>query len=194
MPILQEELLEPLARYLRFREIIKYIDRKKNLDIIDVGAGPNTPFESFLNRNGYKIKSYIAIDPLIKMNKKEIKYINHPVVKKLLVKSNSKDYAIAAAFIEHINNPKEILHEMIRVIKPGGKVIITTPTPRAKNILEFLSHKLKLISRREIQEHKNYFNKKSLIKLLPENKAKQNTYHKYFELGLNNLLVIEKRL
>lgn len=193
MPILQEELLEPIARYLRFREVVKYIDQKNNVHIADIGSGPNTPMKTYLRNNGIKISSYVAIDPLLNKRQKKVDIIKRPVIKRIPIKQKLKDYVIAAAFLEHIDNPKEILHEMIRITKPGGKIIITTPSPRAKTILEFLSDRLNLISRREIQEHKNYFDRGSLLKLLPKNKKSLKIYHKYFEFGLNNLLVIEKK-
>lgn len=192
MAILQEELLEPVARYLRFREVIRLIDKSRSISIIDIGSGPNTPFYTFLIKNGFDIRSYTAIDPLSELEGKNIKFIKPPVIKNIPVKTNSLDYVIAIAFIEHIDNPKEVMSEMMRIVKPGGKVIVTTPTPKAKLLLELLSYKLNIISRREIQEHKNYFDISSLLTLIPNKFKGAETEHSYFEFGMNNLFVIIK--
>jgi len=78
---------------------------------------------------------------------------------------------------------------MVRITKPGGRIIITTPTKRAKNILEFLSHNLHVLSRREIEEHKRYFDKSDLLSFLKDSRIKR-WKHCTFECGMNNLLVV----
>ena len=40
---------------------------------------------------------------------------------------NHFDYVVLADVIEHLQNPDAMLQEMNRVLKPGGKAIITTP-------------------------------------------------------------------
>lgn len=44
------------------------------------------------------------------------------------------DAVIAAEIIEHLENPRALMRELVRVAKPGGTVIVTTP-----NQLSFLS-------------------------------------------------------
>ena len=60
MTLLQEEYFEPFARYLRFREGIKYIDKREGLSILDLGCGPQIPFYNFLVKRNYKIAKYIG--------------------------------------------------------------------------------------------------------------------------------------
>jgi ubiquinone/menaquinone biosynthesis C-methylase UbiE len=42
-------------------------------------------------------------------------------------KSASYNYVVASEIIEHLTNPEGFIKELFRVIKPGGKLIITTP-------------------------------------------------------------------
>lgn len=191
----KEPLFEPLARKIRFNKGLKYIDKTKPISLADLGAGPKLRFYFFSKQKGIKYKKYIAIDPLIqkqsvKINKK-IKLIKSPLISKIPCPKNSLDYVVSFAVLEHLDKPEHILQESVRILKPGGKAIFTTPTYMAKSILEFLSFKLNLISKREILEHKNYFNKSKLIQLLNKNFF-ANINHQYFELGLNNLFVITK--
>ena len=98
-------------------------------------------------------------------------------------------HSIKNVFIRLLDNPKKIIKEAIRIVKKGGKIIITVPSYLSEFPLKILA-KINLISKKEVKEHKNYFNKENLFKLLPNKKL--NIYHCYFESGLNNLLVIEK--
>jgi len=199
MPIFEEALLEPLVRFLRFRYAIKHIPSYKPLVIVDLGCGSQLRFYHFAKQHNIKLKHYTGVDPLIsnslvtKFKKhRQISIVNKPLVKKIALKSNFADVVVAFAFFEHIDHPREIMAEAYRTLKPGGKLILTTPSFHAQKVLEFLSFKLGLISRREIEEHKQYFNRESLMKLLPKGVDQSQVEHHYFECGMNNLLVVEK--
>ena len=60
-------------------------------------------------------------------------------------------------------------------------------------MLEFLSFNLGLISSREIEEHKTYFDKEDLIALVGPMTVPIEMHHTYFEFGYNNLFVIKKK-
>ncbi len=174
-------LLEPLARQIRFKKSLPFISTNI-LSVLDLGAGVDTPYLKFLKRNSVNVKEYIALEPRIK---KGIR-----LKKKLPFKDSTFNLIVGFAFLEHVDYPADIMREAVRVLKPGGKIIFTAPSPRSKFLLEILS-KVGLISGREISEHKRYFNKESLFMML-ENIKDVKPSHKYFELGLNNLLIIEK--
>jgi len=202
MKIGDEEFFEPILRLIRFKKAIRYIEKNKPVVFLDLGSGPKIPFYFFAKKNKVIFKKYIGIDPLIQkkligdLNKnKDIFLLQRKIINKIPFPSSNADFIVAFAFLEHLENPKNIFKELLRVLRPGGKIILTTPTPKAKSILEFLSFKLKLISPREIAEHKNYFTKKDLLLLIPKNKKfNLEINHQYFEFGLNNLLVIIKKI
>lgn len=196
---LQEELLEPVARKARFSKGIAHIKTNQPVTIVDMGCGPKLRFYHYAKDHGLKIVKYLGVDPLAESklvskykNHKTINVVNKPVDKKIAIKDNTADYVVAFAFFEHIDHPKEILAECYRILKPGGKIILTTPTFAAKSVLEFLSYKLGLISRREIEEHKQYFDEYTLRKIAPPKAKRSQIFHKYFEMKMNNLVVIEK--
>lgn len=186
--LFDEPLLEPLARFLRFRQGEFHIDKTKSVVIVDLGCGPDAPFYYFAKENGIKIKQYIGIDSLV--SKKNARWlIKSSLKKKIPFPSSRADYVVAFATLEHFDYPKDILNDAIRILKSDGKIILTTPTFRAKPFLEFLE-KIGFLSSREIHEHKHYFDKNSLRKIITSKNVKIK--HSYFELGLNNLLIISR--
>lgn len=192
----EEPILEPLARLFRFRKGMYHLKKHAPVVIVDLGCGPDTPFYYYAKKKGIKIKKYVGIDPLLSKkaiqfhnNNKKVKLIRDGLKKRIPFPSSQADYVVAFATLEHFDNPREILNDAIRILKKGGKIVLTTPTFRAKPLLEFLE-KTRLLSTREIHEHKHYFNKNSLQKIIKSKNVR--ILHYYFELGLNNLLVIEK--
>jgi ubiquinone/menaquinone biosynthesis C-methylase UbiE len=198
MPIFDEAFLEPLARRVRFQQGIKHVPMGKPIDLVDLGCGPKIRFYYFAKNKGIKINQYTGVDPLVTtraartLENKSISIINKTLSKKIPLKSESAHVVTAFAFFEHIDHPKQILAEAYRILRPGGKIILTTPSYKAKALLELLAYKLNIISKREIAEHKRYFDHYSLIKLLPTVIKRIQMKHKYFEFRLNNLLVITK--
>jgi len=168
---MDEPILEPIWRFWRFTRAKMVLPKCETL--FDYGSGPKSPFLKF--SKGYYRKSYV-VEPL--------------VGKTALPKKNSADVITALAVIEHLEDPEKVLSKLYNILKPGGKIIITTPSPLNWAILEILST-LRLQSRREIEEHEHYYFKKSLIKLLTKAGFK-NINHEYFEFWLNNLVTATK--
>lgn len=104
--------------------------------------------------------------------------------KPLPLEAGSVDLVTSLANIEHLHHPEINLAEIHRVLKKGGTCILTTPSTAAKPVLEFLAFKLKLIDRREIEDHKMYFTKKLLLKYF-EQAGFSDVNVKYFQMGLN---------
>lgn len=199
MVFFDEELIEPIARYFRFKQGLKFVKKDKSAILIDLGCGPKIRFYHFAEKRGVKFKKYIGIDPLINtktMNfyedNKNIQLIKSPLKRKIPLLNNSADFLVAFAFVEHLENSENILLDSVRVLKKGGKAVFTTPSSKAKSLLEFLAFKLKLLSKREIVEHKNYFDKKHFLEMLSKKRKQIKIAHRYFEFGLNNLVIITK--
>src|SRR5688572_20395135 len=48
-------------------------------------------------------------------------------IHKLPIESNTFDGVVLAEVLEHVSDPKQVLKEAYRVMKTGGKLMITTP-------------------------------------------------------------------
>ncbi|MCJ7563594.1 MAG: methyltransferase domain-containing protein [Candidatus Aminicenantes bacterium] len=58
-----------------------------------------------------------------------LKFIRADAQRLQFLKHGSFDVAIAAAIIEHLHEPRTMIRESYRLLKPGGIMIITTPHP-----------------------------------------------------------------
>lgn len=184
---MSEPLLEPLLRKLRFDKALVCISPSST--VVDIGCG-HTPH--LLNRLERYIKSGIGVDQLI-VSKKigKIKLISKFLADKIPLRDSLADHVTLIAVLEHLAMPGSLLKEAYRILKRGGTLILTTPTPLNKPLLEFLSFRLGLVSKREIAEHKTYFWKRELCQLVKVAGFK-NIKHQYFELYFNNFLVAQK--
>ena len=80
-----------------------------------------------------KAEHYIAVDKYETSISKEmqannkITFIQTEVPPLKEIEDNSVDFVVSFQVIEHIKNDELFLHEIRRVLKPGGKAILTTP-------------------------------------------------------------------
>jgi SAM-dependent methyltransferase len=103
------------------------------------------------------------------------------------------DKVTILAVLEHIplDQVDPLLAEFTRILRPGGRVLITTPTPAAKPVLEFLAFKLHLISKPEIADHQHYYSRADLQALAGRHDLEFSAYHKFL-FGFNCFAAFRK--
>ena len=95
------------------------------------------------------------------------------------------------AVLEHLDRPDEVIRFLAGQLRPGGTLLLTVPSKAAQPVLEFLAFRLGVISAAEIRDHKTYYDRASLLKLLQIQFAPVR--HQYFQLGMNNRVLARKR-
>jgi len=103
------------------------------------------------------------------------------------------DHVTILAVLEHIplDAVNVLFREFHRILKPGGSVLLTTPTPAAKPLLEFLAFRLKIISGPEIADHKHYWSRADIAALAAGNGYTCRNYST-FQFGLNSFAALNK--
>jgi 2-polyprenyl-3-methyl-5-hydroxy-6-metoxy-1,4-benzoquinol methylase len=183
---MKEPILESLLREFRIKQVLPYVSKYKNANMLDIGCG----WEAKLLKN---LEPYIlrgtGIDfKTASIKSKKIQTITSVIDKKLPFKNNTFDFITLLAVLEHLEHPSEILSECARILKPGGGILITVPSWHAKPVLEFLAYKLKIVSADEINDHKRYYNREDLFYLFKRIKDLKIVEHKYFQWKFNNKL------
>ena len=179
-PRRKSALLEPLLASLRLRRIAKHLP--KGAVVADFGSGPEA---ANLQRLSARISRGIGID--LTADKAEfgnVSVIPGDLCAGVPLADGSMDCVISLAVIEHVDSPAKMLAQAFRVLKPGGLLLMTNPTPRAKPVLEFLSYKLGIVSKDQIIDHKQYIGRREMEGLLA-GAGFVNVRCRTFQLGMN---------
>ena len=186
---MREEFLEPLLRHLRIRRIMPVLRNYPHCCLLDVGCGWQA---GFLKAVAPYIDCGVGIDmkaPEISTDKITTRRVK--LDDRLPFDDASFDVVTMLAVLEHVQAVDAIVHEIHRVLRPGGVFCGTVPSVWAKPVLEFLSFKCGIVNPDEIRDHKRYFTRDSLQKLFVRNGFGVNGFsHHYFQLGMNNFFCV----
>jgi len=188
-------LINYLIRYrYRFFIVFRYIFQNLDLNnaaFLDLGPSPGSFLRLFRQLfPSNRLKLYGAglrvSEKFIEMMKKECKAPifevhldpKNPDLSSRNFKSiiplddQTVDYIYAGEIIEHFINPEWMIKESFRVLKPGGRMIITTPNiTRAGNVLKLLTGRSNLErlhpigSQDPYDEHRGHFHEYSMKEL-----------------------------
>jgi SAM-dependent methyltransferase len=119
--------------------------------------------------------------------------VHADIRQRLSLSSGGFDHAAMLAVLEHLTEPRPVLHENYRILKPGGSLVLTWPSGVVDAIL-VVTRGFGLTSpEMESEEHVARLPVKALHAMLNEI-GFDGFVHKTFELGLNNLLVACKKM
>ena len=184
----QNVLLEPLLRWLRFRKVISQIPADCRL--LDLGCGQSA---WFLRRVASRLEQGVGIDFKVKaMQLENLQLLPLKLSEALPFADASFDIVTMLAVLEHLEHEHLILQEVRRILKPGGKLVLTVPSIWAKPVLELLAYRLNWVDEQQIRDHKRYYNRARLYQVLIAETAFQSFQHHYFQLWMNNFCTVTK--
>jgi SAM-dependent methyltransferase len=189
--LMSEPFMEPILRKMRIGMVTDEVRKNPNCILLDVGCGFNHKFLS-------SVEPYIAhgigVDfKVATMSHGKIRTIQTTLNNILPFENDFFDIVTMLAVLEHLEKPKEIVSEIARVLKTGGLFVLTVPGKRAEPILNFLAFKLGIINKKEIADHKKYYDLSDIEEIVKDVHKLEIKKHKYFQFGMNNFCIIRKK-
>lgn len=110
-------------------------------NIIDLGTADGLMLNTL--KNSFPFAKCIGIEysrELVETHTNSKSIVLQGNVDFLPISSNSFDVVVATAIIEHLPNPKRMLDEAKRVLRPDGLIILTTPDPFWEHMATMVGH------------------------------------------------------
>ncbi|MCD6180251.1 MAG: class I SAM-dependent methyltransferase [Bacteroidales bacterium] len=146
----------PSDNVMHQRHMIAYFEAAKRISgqILEIGSGEGYGIE-YLSP---KAEIYTAVDKfpskynLSKEDKKKVHFHQMSVPPLKNIAANTFDFVVSFQVIEHIKDDNFFIREIYRVLKPGGKLILTTPNRKMSltrnpwHIREYISKELQYLT------------------------------------------------
>ena len=188
MPLLSNYLTQS-----RLSQVQKFLGKR----ILDVGCGhgelldffpPQVESVVFLDRSSERLPRLKA---RLSASQIQGEFLQGDIAKQVIhLEPNSFDTVVMAALLEHLKSPDWAMKQVHSVLKPGGRLVITTPTPLGGKLHRLGSY-LGLTHREAAEEHERFFDFRGL-KLLFERHGFRLDRYERFLAGLNQLAVGRK--
>lgn len=172
--------------YVFQRSLLAYVEAAKLISgkVLEIGTGSGY---------GIEIISPVA-DEFVTVDKFEtsalekikghdnVKFIQMNIPPLVGLEDNSFDFVISFQVIEHIKNDQDFVREIQRVLKPGGKFIVTTPNKTmsiSRNPWHIREYKIDELTNMlgkyySSVDSKGVFGNETVIKYYEQNKASVN--------------------
>lgn len=185
--------LDPLLASARARRLLVHLPLDARV-VADLGCGFEAPFLRRLQAEG-RLETGVGVDLAVREFPAEgrIRAICADLNSELPIRSGAVDAVVSLAVIEHLTDPERHVSEIHRILRPGGTLLLTTPTARARPLLEFIAYRLHAIDAEEIRDHKHYFSDVELVSLaVKAGFDPGRVHHQGFSFGFNQLVVATK--
>jgi SAM-dependent methyltransferase len=155
--------------------------------VLDIGCHQG----EFLRFLGRRIVPSVGIDPLFRDNPDSTTHLfmRSEFQKGLPFDDGSFDAVVLLATIEHMQQKPDVAREAGRLLRKGGRVIVTVPSLLVDKLLSILL-RLRLVDGMSLEEHHGFSPDDLPGIFLPEGFNLKKGQK--FQFGLNNLFVFER--
>ena len=186
-------VLDDLIFRFRARRILAAVPSSAAV-VADLGSGHDYRLLRYLCDVG-KITRGVAVDITLEHGNPTpcVQLIEGDLGKPLQIPSESADVVLSVAVLEHLDDPQLHLREAHRVLRPLGRLLLTSPSPRSQPLLEFLAFRLHIIDEHEIRDHRRYYGEADIRRLLADAGFDSTSIrYRRFLFGLNQFCSVMK--
>jgi len=178
--------IDRLLQNWRARQARPWIPR--GAKVLDVGCHQG----EFLRSLGEHIGPSVGLDPLARPTETPLCRLIPEVLRvPAPFDDESFDAVVMLATLEHIRDKDPLARECYRLLRPGGRVIITVPSGLVDGIVHALCV-LRLADGMSLEEHHG-FDPRTTPEIFGRHGFELERWRR-FQLGLNHLFVLRKRL
>lgn len=185
-------LLSPHLTRARTAVIAPYIHG----DVLDLGCGSYETAKIF-KQHGDRMSYYCGIERSEESVRRLSEHYpsGHFFAKDLdhdrLELNREFDCILMIALIEHLFNQQHVMSEVANALKPGGIVVITTPTPFGNDIVHRLGAKAGLFAKSAVDDHIVIYNHHR-FRIMAREVGLQLKHYRTFQFFCNQLAVLSK--
>jgi len=176
--------IDRLLQSWRERKVRSWL--KPGVRVLDIGCHQG----EFLEKLSTTIKGSAGLDPLATPREApHYRILALPFAEPTIFPDQSFDAIILLATLEHIRDKAPLAREARRLLAPGGRLIMTVPSPRVDEIVHTLV-KLGLADGMSLEEHHGF--RPEETSTIFQASGLQLERHETFQLGLNHLFVFRQ--
>jgi len=187
--------LSPLLELVRNRMVATLVP--EGADLLDLGCGRAALYKALLKK-GRKVR-YTGVDRLpacIEHNRTAMPECSFLVSDISDVSTSllgrTFDTIALVAVLEHLDTPEPIFVNIHELLRPGGRVLITTPRRNTEGLLKWGAW-LGWCSSEALEEHQSEMPDKASLLGLADRTGFELSLHRHFLLGMVQLAVFTKQ-